>query len=385
MAWAVQLQPTTLFGIAGLGLWTFGAVLLPWLADPEISRSRKRSLLLALVVLGLVALAVAWLSGLLPALWQDYRSTSLFNRPHADQFWYYHGWYSVLYPTLWPISGILALIALTARPRLASFLLLVFAVGFLLNSFAASKNMRYIAYAQPFLFGLWGVALATLFAGARDLYSRNRKRLGQSIALLPSRLAHPLATLLVIGALAFLVLANAAVLRTVTLLAGITVPPEVPPTDWDAARPVLEPLLREVDTVVTTDDLRMIYYYGRADYLLSASKFGELPAERRTPFGRDFRTDVPVMRDVQNLELILQCHENGLFVTQLQHWPGGQRPRADLAEVAPLLNALAKPLPVPPESRLVAFTWHNGNVPQNEKCRSLPRFRDHQEGSSPTS
>lgn len=385
MAWAVRLQPTTLFGIAGLGLWACGTVLLPWLADREIPRSRKHRILLALVGLGLVGLAVAWLSGLLPALWQDYRSTSLSNRPHADQFWYYHGWYSLLYPTLWPISGILALIALTARPRLASFLLLVFAVGFLLNSFAASKNMRYIAYAQPFLFGLWGVALGTLVTGARDLYARNRERLGQCLTLLPRRLARPLATLLVIGALAFLMLANPAVLRTATLLAGIIVPPEMPPTDWDAARPVLEPLIHEVDAVVTTDDLGMLYHYGRADYLLAASKFGELPTDRHEPFGRDFRTDVPVIEDARSLELILRCHEDGLFVTQVQHWPGGQRPRAELADAAPLLYALARPLDVPPESRLVAFVWQNAAAADDPGCRSLPGFRDLQEDGLPTS
>lgn len=385
MAWAVQLQPTTLFGIAGLGLWTFGAVLLPWLADPEIPLPRKRIVLLGLVGLGLVGLAVAWLIGFLPALWQDYRSTSLSNRPHADQFWYYHGWYSLLYPTLWPISGILALIALAKRPRLTSFLLVVFAVGFLLNSFAASKNMRYLAYAQPFLFGLWGVGLAALFTGARELYARNRERLGQSLSLLHRRLISPLATLLVIGAFVFLVLANPAVLRTVALLAGITVPPEVPPTNWDTARPVLEPLLREVDAVVTTDDLRMIYYYDRADYLLSASKFGELPKDRHEPFGRDFRTDVPVIEDASSLELVLRCHEDGLFITQVQHWPGGQRTRAELADAAPLLYALAHPVTMPPESRLVAFVWQNDTAADDPGCRSLPGLRDLQEDGLPTS
>jgi hypothetical protein len=180
--------------------------------------------------------------------------------------------------------------------------------------------------------------------------------------------------------LVFLLVANPALLRSATLLAGITVPPELPPNDWEAARSVLEPLIEEVEAVVTTDELQMLYHYGRADYLLSASKFGELPADRHEPFGRDFRTDVPVLEDARSLELILRCHEDGLFVTQVQHWPGGQRPRAELADVAPLLYALAEPLTLPPESRLVAFTWQNPGPSDNNDCQPLPKLLEPRQG-----
>lgn len=374
LAFAAYLQPTTLLGVAGLGLWLVGALLLPWLLDDAVPRSSKSRLLLALALAGLLALGLAWASGLLADLWRDYRSTSLFNRPQANQFWFYHAWHSLLYPTLWTLSGPLAILALIRWPRLAGFLVVVFATGFLLNSFAASKNLRYLAYAQPFLFALWGLGLAVLLAATGPLLGQARSRLAASLAPLPAKNANRLAGLLVAMSLAFLLLANPALLRSATLLAGITVPPELPPNDWEAARPVLEPLLREVDAVVTTDDLRMLHHYGRADYLLSASKFGELPSERRAPFGRDVRTDVAVINDTENLELILRCHESGLFVTQLQHWPGGQRPRADLAEVAPLLHALAEPVEVPPSSRLVAFAWHNLTPPDSGYCQSLPHF-----------
>lgn len=376
LAFAAYLQPTTLLGVAGLGLWLVGALLLPWLLDDAVPRPRKTGMLLALAAAGLLVLGLAWASGLLAALWQDYRSTSLFNRPQADQFWFYHAWYTLLYPTLWTLSGPLAILALIRWPRLAGFLVVVFATGFLLNSFAANKNLRYLAYAQPFLFALWGLGLAALLATAGSLLGEARARLAASLAPLPSRIGHRLAGLLLAASLAFLLLANPALLRSATLLAGITVPPELPPNEWEAARPVLEPLIEEVDAVVTTDELHMLYHYGRADYLLAASKFGELPAERRAPFGRDVRTDVPVINGLASLELIIRCQESGLFVTQLQHWPGGQRPRAELVEVAPLLYALAEPLDLPPKSRLVAFTWQNGTPPDSEACQPFAPRQD---------
>ena len=179
------------------------------------------------------------------------------------------------------------------------------------------------------------------------------------LTLFSHKLAQSLANLLIIGALAFLVLANPALLRTVTLLAGFTVPSELPPNDWNAARPVLEPLIDEVEVVVTTDDLRMLYYYGHADYLLSASKFGELPAASRQPFGRDVRTDVSVIADARSLEVIMRCHASGLFVTQTQHWIDGARRRAEVTETAPLLDRLAAKVELPARSRLIAFVWRN--------------------------
>jgi hypothetical protein len=371
LAFATYLQPTTLLGVAGVGLWLMGALLLPWLIDDAVSRTTKIHVLLGLVVAGLVALALGWASGLLAELWRDYRSTSLFNRPQANQFWFYHAWHTLFYPTLWTLSGPLAILAIIKWPRLAGFLIVVFAVGFLLNSFAASKNLRYLAYAQPFLFALWGLGLAALLTGAWSLLGQARQRLAASLAPLPARSAQWLAGLLLALSLGFLLVANPAFLRSATLLAGITVPPELPPNDWEAARSVLEPLIAEVETVVTTDELHMLYHYGRADYLLAASKFGELPPERRAPFGRDVRTDVAVINDVQSLELILRCHASGLFVTQSQHWPGGERTRAELAEVAPLLHALAEPLALPPRSRLVAFAWHDLDPPDSNHCAPL--------------
>ena len=73
--------------------------------------------------------------------------------------------------------------------------------------------------------------------------------------------------MLVAGAALFFALANAALLRTATILADIPVPPEKPATNWPAAASTLEALAR-ADVVVTTEELSTVDDYGRYDYPL---------------------------------------------------------------------------------------------------------------------
>lgn len=358
LAAAVYFQPTTLFGMAALALWGASVLALPWLVDSDVSAARKRRILITVAALALVVLVGLWLSGFLATLWQDYRTTALFNLPEANRFWYYHAWYVLFYPTIWTLSGLLAVFALVKEPRVTLFLLTIFVVGFLLNSFAARKSMRYLAYAQPFLFAVWGIGLASLWTMASDAVGRLKGQLAnEGFSLLsPPAAGRAAATMLFLAGL-FTVLANPAWLRSVTQIAEITVPPELPSARWDAAASVLDPWLEQVDAVVTTDELGLLYYYGRADYLFSASRFGELPSSRRRPFGRDFRTDVPVIRDSDDLAKIIDCHASGLFITQAVNWIGGQRSRAEVLEAAPLIIDQTGALELPAESRLVAFVW----------------------------
>ena len=229
---ALHLQPTTLLGCVGLGLWLAGAIGLPWLRDPAVPARRKRLVLLGLVAAGALVLLAAAATGLLADFWRSYRWTPLFNREQQDAFWFYHLWYTLLYPSLWPLTGLLALVAIAVHPRAASMALLVFAAGFLLNSFAGPKSLRYIAYAQPFLFVLWGIGLVSLWPA---LVRALGELTGRLEAIPPA--AFPwvggLGRLLVAGALLFLALANPAWLRTATLLADIHVPGEARrPTGW---------------------------------------------------------------------------------------------------------------------------------------------------------
>jgi hypothetical protein len=370
LAIAVYFQPTSLFGIVGLGLWGSAALLLPWLHDAGTAPSRKRQALLLLFAVGVLSLAAIVFSGLYQLLWSDYRTTSLFNEATVNHFWFYHVWLVLYYPTLWTLSGIIVIFAFIKNPRLTLFLLSIFVIGFILNSFAARKSMRYIAYALPFLFALWGVGLAYLLSHGVGLAGWLRERVADRFTLLKGGTARFAARALLVLGVLFVVLANPAWLRSVTLLASITVPPELPPTRWDLAAPVLGPVVETTDAVVTTSELGMLYYYGRADYVLSANKFHELPAERRRPFGRDVRTDLPVIVEPADLERVMNCHPTGVVVMLAEHWLDGGRILPAVAATADLVMARTRPLELPPRSRIRAFVWDNQG--QHDNCADLP-------------
>lgn len=367
---ALYFQVTTLIGVVGLAAWCAVSLALgPW-GFTRLPRTRQLQLLALLAILGGGLLLALWASGLLQELWFRYRWTPLFNRKTEDQFWFYHGWYSLLYPSLWPLTGLFSLLVVAVRPRLGSFLLTVFAIGFLLNSFAAAKSLRYFSYAQPFLFALWGVALAEIAAPlgrfGRDLIRRLQAVLAE---LTPWPLS--LARALVLGAVLFLLAANAAWLRTVTLIADIPVPPELPATEWPLARPALEPLLARVDVVVTTEELGTLYYLGHYDILMSASKLEELGPPPVPEFSRDERTGRPVIAEAASLARLIDCRASGLFITQSKNW--GTDRGAD-PEAERLLQARARPVPLPPRSRLLAFVWEHpaANPPPEARCADLP-------------
>lgn len=370
LAFAAHLQPTTLLGITGLAAWAAGAIALPWIFAPHRTPREQHAIVLGLLGAGCIVVLAMLASGVLGALWADFRATPLFNRPSANIVWFYHAWYILFYPTLWSLVGLITVLALIHRTRLASFLLMIFAVGFILNSLAGQKNLRYIAYAQPFLFALWGVGLGYLInIAGTGVLERLRHALAERFSLLPARWAEALGRLLVFGAFFFLILVNPAWLRSATMLAEVTIPPEIPTTDWPAAQPVLQPWLDEAAVMVTSDELGPLFFYGRADILFNASRYEE-GAGSPYPFRRDFRTDVPAINDAASLELVIDCHASGLFLIEAKFW-GIDGPLRDVA-AENLLISRATPLALPATSQLVAFVWrHAVPDPMPAACARL--------------
>jgi hypothetical protein len=370
---AVHLQPTTLLGAAGLALWAAAALAVPPLLGPRRAPARRRAvaLLAAASALGALALAGAWASGLLAEFWDEYRSVPLFNRASQNQFWYYHAWYGLLYPTLWPLTGVLAAAALAYRPRPAGLALAVFATGFLLNSFGGPKNLRYLAYAQPFLFALWAIGLVWLWGPLRAATGGLRDRLAAAARpTFPGPWPGRLSRALLAAGLLFVLLANPAWLRTATLLADVPVPGEDPAPDWTAARPALEPLLARVPVVVTTEELGALYYLGRYDVRFSPSKMGEIPEGDRREFAADPRTGRPVIATRESLELVLDCHPEGLFLLLARQWG---RDYIFAEPVRRLLLDRAEPVPLPAGVGVAAYAWRNPEgAPRPAACAGLP-------------
>ncbi len=365
-AFAAELQPTTLMGIAAIAAWA--APLLGWrwlVGDETLSRGRRWALVLAGVLALLAGAWLAWESGMLAKAWHMYRSTPLFNAANRDQFWFYHARYILFYPTLWAAVGVLAVAGLAFFPRPGWFALVVFALAFLLNSFAGPKNMRYIAYAQPFMFVVWGLGLVAIWPWIRAGTAKLRDRL---VRLLGNWFAHPrgLAHALIGLALAFLVLANPFWLRTATVIADIPIPPEKPLADWREARAALRPWLERAAVVVNVEELGALYFLGRHDILYSPSKFGEIPGAEGDTIGIDPRTGRPVIGSPRMLEELLSCYPSGLFLAPRARW---MAPHVLGIREIRLLETYAVPLSLPAEAHLIAYRWE-GEVRRGEaECR----------------
>ena len=364
---ALNLQPTTLIGLVSIASWAGCVLGIPWLTAPSVPRRHK----LAVIAIGVLALMVFLFSGLATTLWQLFRSTPLFNLKNADEFWYYHALYSLFYPTLWPLTGLLGLAAIATWRQPALFALLTFAVSFVLNSLAASKSLRYIIFAQPLLFAVWGMGLAAIWPSLRSFGMDLRQRLGPPLAAIGIR--QPAAAgLLVAAAVLFLVVGNPAWLRSASLLADITVPPEQPRPNWPLARPQLEPWLAQADVVVTTEELATLYFLGRYDIRFSPSKMGELEPGQRHEFGLDFRTGRPVISTRESLERVLACYPSGIILGPTASWGS---PTLLGPELVQLIESQTRPIELPAKTRLSAVEWqHSAGAVADAQCRDLPRF-----------
>jgi hypothetical protein len=300
-------------------------------------------------------LGAAWVTGIFDSLWDIYRQAQLFNIENVDKFWYYHVFYLLFYPTLWPLIGILSLAGLALRPRATWFAMAVFAISFLLNSFAGPKNLRYIAYAQPFLFIVFGLGIATLLPWIRQAGHALVQQFEQQLTSLGA-VARPLIGLLLGGSLLALLIGNAAFFRTATIFAGITVPPEQPNTQWEAARSAVMPLMNEVDVVITMAELETLYFWERYDILFSPSRLSEL--QETAEFTPDHRTGRPVISTKDALARVVACKPTGLFVSPAGRW---RLPHLVDVETATFIEQEMTRLELPESMQLVVFVWNHSS------------------------
>jgi hypothetical protein len=307
---AAQTQVTTLIGVLGVAVWLALEILGPrFVAAP--SRAKLAWAAAAVAALAAALVLLAWTGTLALAL-QKFRAAPQFQQDTANQFWFYHLWLVLYYPALWTTFPVLLLLALVAYPRTARLCATVFIVAFVLHSIGGRKDTRYIAYAFPFLFAVFGMGLAAAWPGLRRLLGDALRR---AIPAPASGLARPRLEVAALGSiLAFVVLANGAVPRLATMLAGIRVPPQPPLADWRAAAGELAPWLGSADVVVTTNELAALYHLGRYDVVLSPSRLSEVARDGRE-FARDARTGRPVIGSSEGLRSVLDCFGSGLLVS----------------------------------------------------------------------
>ena len=365
---ALYLQVLTLIGIAALAPW-LGAVLLQSFLTQPYRRSWQIWIVLGavalVVVLGAAAVLGRDLSG---GLLQHYLHVPLTHIHHQGELWFYHLLLIERYPTLWPISPFLALIAVAARPRPTLFALCVFGGALALLSLGGQKSFRYLFFALPFLYVVWAVALASIWTVLRDTVLTAADRVAGSIR---PDWRQPLRWGLIAAGLAFLVLANGSSARTLLRPLGVHLG-EGFSAAWPDALDQLEPRVRGADVVLTSAELHALYYLGRADVVVSKERLDDFAG---TEFERDPRTGLPVISRPESLELILSCYPSGLLVTDtIKGW---RAPTVIDDATADVVSRRMTPIELPSRTQIKAFYWETpADQARPAACASLPAIPD---------
>jgi hypothetical protein len=174
---------------------------------------------------------------------------------------------------------------------------------------------------------------------------------------------------MIAGSLAFLLLANGSSARTILRPLGIHLG-EGFSADWPAVVDQLEPAVGAADVVLTSHELHMLYYLGRADIVVSKERLAEFA---ETEFARDPRTGLPVITRPESLELILACYPSGVLVTDtIKGW---RAPTVIDDETANLIVSRMTPIELPAQFQLMAFHWRTlSGVAPPSACAGIPGY-----------
>ena len=154
---ALHLQVTTLIGLFAIGIWTAVELARQWLS---IDKPSLRLKLMVLLYAGTLLCAILLLITDGGRLLDLYSSGAVFaaQEESGRNIAAYHQILVGSYPTLWTLFPLGFLLALRRSAR--EF---VFAVSFVLHSFAGRTAERYIAYAIPYFFVIWAIALVEIW------------------------------------------------------------------------------------------------------------------------------------------------------------------------------------------------------------------------------
>jgi hypothetical protein len=352
-AGALELHDLSIIGVGLALLWLAGdaaADLARWLA-----RDRRRVWLVAAPALAFLGAAFVMLDGpdLVRSSLVRFRYVDSWAAATAHEWRFYHYLMQEEYGLLWTLSPALAALAFLWRPRATAFLAWLFFAGFAVQSLAAWKTQRYLAYAMPAFFALGGIGITRLVVSARAVFHAGAER---AFAGRWSGRAKDAGFAFVAVATALLALDAAFAPRHT--MRGLTRtgpdrPAPYPRSDWQGALPVLAPLVADADAVVASADLKALYFLGRVDYQLSRNALlrgGGMDPE----FTRTRQSGTPAVASPAALERIVACHADGIIVIDGAHF--GSRVFVDDAAVA-WIERNTTAVPLDPRLRVRAFRW----------------------------
>jgi hypothetical protein len=368
-----HLQPVTAIGLGGLGLW---AVLVgaPRLAG-RVTERRQRLFLLsgALIGAGIVAAWVAF-SSYGQDLFYLATHSPLWAERSVDDVRFYHQIYLQRYGPLWTLFPLASLLALAGRPRAALLAVCIFSVAFVTHSLLPWKAERYLFYALPFFFAIWGIAVG---ASLPWVVGQITRLLNMTPARrLPHRAQSGIVSAVLAGAVAFAAIGTPAVSYGHKML---TVPDHEwqftwgtyrGEPDWQAAVRRLQPLIEESEVVLGSSDVAATYALGSFDYLLRRSRGSQ---GDRPDFDIRPKTLTPLVSTPTGVATVMECHRSGVALIERGHW---RNPRLVTPQVVDFLEANTSRVPLPDGWRMVAYHWtSSGTTIDPEACSMLQPSR----------
>lgn len=348
---ASYLQITTGIAFVAILLWVCFVHVLPWMWAQKL----RWPLIVGALVIGVAVIAAAWALGILDELWRQYRWAPGWGEQNQNNVTFFHKLLRDYYPILWGLFPFAAIFSFGWRPRLASYVIVIFTVVLVGQSFGGMKAARYLSYGMPFFFITWALAFAMLVNKLREPVLAALRPLD------PSKRGW-LAGIAVTVAALFALSVNPFFERSVDELRGQTFL-SWPVVDWHPLAEVVGEWA-DVPYRVTTHELHTAAMLGDYDVLYSASRITELfPPDE---FGIDSRTGRSVIAKPETLAAILACKPEGLFMTEERVWD------KDLStELMPVFDNSGRRIEIRNKKGLLVVHW-SGEGSSNTACATMP-------------
>jgi len=361
---ALHFQIITIVGVVGVLVWAA--------ADRAHARLRPSQMLLAL------AAAIVLAGGALIAIERGAFASQLALFTYVDQWAaanrhnarYYHDIFLDQYGTIWTLFPLLAVLAIYRNGRATAACLVPFVIAFVVHSLAAWKAERYLFSVMPMFFAVVGIGIAEgarrvrpAFEGALDWLA------GTSLA--PRTRALGTALLFAFVA-AFAALGNGATSYALKMMLVSDADWQLAllyrgQPDWDAAHAVLGPQVDSSAVVISTSELKSLYYLHRADVLLSVDYLGDPrhPGPEYTVFPKLAR---PVISTTQSLDQLRACFPTGLILAEHGQW---RTPWSVRSGVADYIETSLDEVHLAPSTRLIAYRWRTPVPDSTADCARI--------------
>jgi hypothetical protein len=349
---SLHLQDITLLVVLALATWVGLHLLLTGKLAFLFSSPVR---LAGLAILVLLALAVIWVERHRALhMWYNLRSAAAWSHENQDNFGFYitvlGRWLSWLFYLL-PVA---AIIAWRRYRDVTLFCVTMLAVCLALHSLAGMKALRYVYYLYPYIFTLWGCAVAV--AGppvVRFLHGLVSSWAGRAAPAVVGGL------ILVVTAVSFVIIFDyrltvtgaVRLLRTGSVAQPFEYGSAREEVDWE---PHLAPLrvLQNRGLFIATDSVRTLYYLQDYDLLLNKTELSDAGPKE---FTYDRRTGKRDISTGQSVEAVVKCYPSGAIIVSDARWRNANVPE----DAANMIERIAKPVKLPEGLRMRGYVWEH--------------------------